>query len=122
MFVLFWKTLPCQVLYPFTTQCHLFHYVLSSPEHKVLMLSYFDSAVSVVNFLPCARSRGHIFSPILMKLGQNVCLIKISDEFEIESCGVKNWVTWSNLRKTLCKLWRPHFQSDPHETWSECLS
>ena len=38
----------------------------------------------------CVRSRGHIFSPILMKLGQNVCLDKILDEFEIRSCGVKN--------------------------------
>ena len=39
---------------------------------------------------PCVRSRGHIFSPILMKLGQNVCFDKISDEFEIGLCGVKN--------------------------------
>ena len=39
---------------------------------------------------PCVCPRGHIFSPILMKLGQNVCLDKISDDFEIGSCGVKN--------------------------------
>ena len=71
--------------------------IFSSPEHKVLMVSYCDRAVSVVqcassvvNFLPCVRARGHIFNPILMKLGQNVCLNKISDEFEIGSCGVKN--------------------------------
>ena len=64
--------------------------IFSSPEHEVLMVSYCDHAVSVVNFLPCVHSRGHIFSPILMKLGQNVCLDKISDEFEIGSCGVKN--------------------------------
>ena len=38
---------------------------------------------------PCVRSRGHIFSLILMKLGQNVWLDEISDEFEIGSCGVK---------------------------------
>ena len=43
-----------------------------------------------VNFLPCVRSRGHVFSPIIMKLGQNVCLVKISDEFENGSCQVKN--------------------------------
>ena len=72
---------------------------------------------------PCVRSRGHILSPILLKLSQNVCLDKISDEFEmwgqklgqvcldkisdefeIGSCGVKNLVTRSNLRKTLCML------------------
>ena len=39
---------------------------------------------------PCVRSRGHIFSPIVMKLGQNVCFDQISDEFEIGSCGLKN--------------------------------
>ena len=39
---------------------------------------------------PCVRSRGHIFSPILMKPSQNVCLDEISDESEIGSCGVKN--------------------------------
>ena len=31
---------------------------------------------------PCERSRGHIFSPILMKVGQNVCLYKILGEYE----------------------------------------
>ena len=31
----------------------------------------------------CVCSRGHIFSAILMKLGQNVCLSKISNEFEM---------------------------------------
>ena len=39
---------------------------------------------------PCARSRGHIFSPIIMKLGQIVFLDKISDEIENGSCWVKN--------------------------------
>ena len=32
---------------------------------------------------PFVRSRGHIFSLIIMKLGQNVCLDKISDDFEM---------------------------------------
>ena len=30
----------------------------------------------------CVRSKGQIFSTILMKLGQNVCLDEISNEFE----------------------------------------
>ena len=47
-------------------------------------------ASSVVNFLPCVRSRGHSFGRILMKVGQDVCLDEISDEFENGSCGVKN--------------------------------
>ena len=38
----------------------------------------------------CVCPRGHMFSPIIMKLGQNVCLDEILDEFENESCHVKN--------------------------------
>ena len=70
---------------------------------------------------PCVRFRGHIFSPIFMKPGQNGCLDETSKEFENGSCLVKNQVTRSNLRKTLCTLQRPHFQSDYHETLSEYL-
>ena len=39
---------------------------------------------------PCVCSRGHIFSLIVMKLGQNVCLDKNSNESETGSCLVKN--------------------------------
>ena len=39
---------------------------------------------------PYVCSRGHIFSSILMKPGQNACLDKFSDKFEIGSCWVKN--------------------------------
>ena len=46
----------------------------SSPEHKVLRVSYCDCAVSFVNFLPCVCCRVHTFHPMLMKLGQNGCL------------------------------------------------
>ena len=35
---------------------------------------------------PCVRYRDHIFSPILMKLAQNVCLDQIADKFKIWSC------------------------------------
>ena len=58
-------------------------------------MSYCNHAVSVVdassvvNFLPYVLSRGHIFSAILTKLGQNVCPDKISEEFENGSCQVK---------------------------------
>ena len=31
---------------------------------------------------PCVRSRGHIFSLIIMKLGLNVCHDEIADEFK----------------------------------------
>ena len=38
---------------------------------------------------PCVCFRGHIFSPIIMKLGQNVSPDEISDEYENRSCGGK---------------------------------
>ena len=53
---------------------------------------------------PCVHSCGHIFSLIIMKRGQNVCLDEISDEYETGSCQVKNKVIRSNVRKTLCTL------------------
>ena len=39
---------------------------------------------------PCVRSRGHIFSLIILKLGQNACLDKISNDLKNGSCQVKN--------------------------------
>ena len=56
-------------------------HIFSSPEHKVLRMSYLQCCVGRplcgANYLPCVRSRGHIFRPIIIKLGQNVC----NDEF-----------------------------------------
>ena len=54
---------------------------------------------------PCVHYRGHIFSPIIMKPGQNVCLDEISDKFENGSCWLKNKVTRSNLRITVRKAY-----------------
>ena len=57
-----------------------------------LILNHVESKTRSVGHIlekPFVRSRGHIFSPILMKLGQNVCLDKISDEFEIGSVESK---------------------------------
>ena len=39
---------------------------------------------------PCLCSIGHNFSPIIIELGQNICLDQISHEFENGSCRVKN--------------------------------
>ena len=39
---------------------------------------------------PYVHSRGHIFSPTVIKLGQNVCLDEISDVFENGLSEVKN--------------------------------
>ena len=40
----------------------------------------------------CGQARGHLFSQIILKLGQNVCLVEISDELENGSCRVKNYM------------------------------
>ena len=50
----------------------------------------------------CVHSRDHIFSPVIMELGQNACIDETLNEFENESCRLKNYVTRSNLKKTLC--------------------
>ena len=39
---------------------------------------------------PCVCPRGQIFSPIIMKLGRDVCLDEILDKFENGSHCVKN--------------------------------
>ena len=39
---------------------------------------------------PCVPSRGHIFSLIIMKLGENVSLDKILYKFGKGSCWVNN--------------------------------
>ena len=63
----------------------------------MLRVSNCDSAVSDIrntlcgiNFLLCVRSRGHILSLIIMKLGQNVCLDDILDKLKNGSCRVRN--------------------------------
>ena len=50
---------------------------------------------------PCVRSRGHLFSPIIMKLGQNDCLDESCTSSKIGHVGSK---TRSNGRTTLCTL------------------
>ena len=48
---------------------------------------------------PCVCSIGHIFSQIIEKHGQNVCLDEISDRFENGLC----WVKTRSLVQTLEK-------------------
>ena len=38
--------------------------------------------------IPSVCSRGHISSPIIMKLGRNVCIDEILDEYKNGSCLV----------------------------------
>ena len=47
-------------------------------------------AVGQILEKPCVHSIGHIFSQIIVKLGQNVCLDEIWDEFENRLYLIKN--------------------------------
>ena len=53
-------------------------------------LEYKTRSLSHISEKPCVCSRGHIFSQIIMKFCQNVCLHEISDWFENGSCEVNN--------------------------------
>ena len=62
------------------------------PSHRTLELDYFGSTTrSIGQILKklYVSSRGHIFSLIHMKLGQNVYLNNISDEVESGSSRIK---------------------------------
>ena len=65
----------------------------SMKSRKSLKMGHVGSkARSLVQFLekPCVCSRGHIFSAVLMKFGQNVCLSKILDELKMGHMGSKS--------------------------------
>ena len=74
--------------------------VFSSYEHIVLRVRYCDHAVSIVrcvssvvlsvdNCLLCVHPRGHIFSPVFMKLGQNVCPMTFRTSLKFGHVGLK---------------------------------
>ena len=47
-------------------------------------------SIDLISEKPCVHSRGHIFSLIILKIGQNVCLDEILDEFENGHMGSKS--------------------------------
>ena len=65
--------------------------LMKSPNHSKMghVRSKNRSIVQMLEKLN-VRSRGCIFSPIIVKLGQNVFIDEKFDEFENESCRVKN--------------------------------
>ena len=73
---------------------------------------------------PCVRSRGHIFSLIIMKLGQNVCLDESKSwaSLKMGHVGSKTRSLGQILEKPCVRSRDYIFQSDNHETWSNCLS
>ena len=50
----------------------------------------------------CVCYRGHLFSPMIMKLGQNVCLDKLSEDFENGSCGIKKTTSLGQIVEAPC--------------------
>ena len=59
---------------------------------------------------PCVRSRGHIFSPILMKLGQNIVLIKSRMTLKLGHVGSKTR-SLGQIFKKYCVRSRGHIFS-----------
>ena len=56
----------------------------------------------------CVCSRGHIFSPILMKLGLNVSLIDVFDEIEKGSCYMSKTRSLGQILGKHCVCFRGH--------------
>ena len=98
--------------------------VLMISQTSLIMGQMGSKSRSLGQFLEesCLHSRGHIFSPIFLKVGQNVCLDNISVKFDHGSIKVKHQVTRSNLRKILFTLQGPHFLPNLPQNWSECQS
>ena len=57
-----------------------------------------------------------------MKCDQGFCLDEISHKSENGFMSGQELGHFVKSEKTLCTLWRQHFQLDNHETWSEFLS
>ena len=76
----------------------------------VLMKMGHVRSLGQISEKPYVHSRGHIFSLIIMKHGQNVCLDKISDRFENGSCWVKTRLLVQILKKP-CVCSRSHIFS-----------
>ena len=85
----------------------MFVYIKSQFLLKVGHLGSKTRSLGQILEKPCEQDRDHIFDPIFIKLGQNVCLHKTSVPFESGSSLVKNQVTRSNLKKP-CKHSRGH--------------
>ena len=60
---------------------------------------------------PCVRSRRHIFSPIIMRLSQNVFFSEISEAFENGSCQVKKTRSLGQMLETPYVCSRGHIFS-----------
>ena len=69
----------------------MFAFMKSWTSSKLIHVGSKTSSLGQIIEKPCVHSRGHIFSPILMKLGQNVCLDKI-------------WVIWGSKTRPLCQI------------------
>ena len=77
---------------------------------KIGHVSSKTMSLGQISEIPYVHSRGHIFSPIIMKLGQNVCLDKISDRFESGSCWVKT-TSLSQFSEKPCVCSKSHIFS-----------
>ena len=80
--------------------------------HRSLKLDHVGSKPrSNLKKKTCVCYRGHLFSPIIMKLGQNVCLDKLSEDLENGSCGIKKTTSLGQIVEAPCVRSRGHIFS-----------
>ena len=87
---------------PFTITFCLIQILLCSPKGRAYSRHFICPCG--VNVLPCVHSRGHFFSLIIMKLGQNVCLIKSRTSLKMGHVRSKTRSLGQILEKHLCTL------------------
>ena len=98
-------------------------FVLMKSQKRLKMGHGGSNAKSLSQILekPCVRSKGHIFSPILLNLIRIFALMKSWTSLIKGHVGSKTRSLGLILEKP-CIRSRDHFQSNTHETWSESLS
>ena len=77
----------CSILLKFV---RMFALIISWTSSKMGHTESITRSTGQILEKPCVHHIGHIFSPALLREGQNVCLDDISDEFENRSCWCKN--------------------------------
>ena len=68
----------------------MFDFMKSQTSSKIGNVGSKTGSLGQILKKTCVPCSGHIFGSMLIKLGKDVCLNKISDVFENGSCGLQN--------------------------------
>ena len=64
----------------------MFAMIISWTSLKMSYIKLITRSAGQILKKPCMHHRGHVFSPVLLKDGQNVCLDDVMNEFENWTC------------------------------------